>query len=75
MLAIHDPTYDETDLSYLVAVISQLVHYGTSSYFLAYGFLVSYRHFPCSSFQLSHVIVMNLLECISGVVVPLTYIY
>lgn len=53
MLVIHDPTYDETDLSYLGAVISQLVHYGTFSHFLAHGFLALYRHFPCLSFPLS----------------------
>lgn len=57
-----------------MAVISQLVHYGTFSHFLAHGFLALYKHFPGLCSQLSHVIVMDLLECISGVVVPLTYV-
>lgn len=75
-LGIHDPTYDETDPSCLVAVISQLVHYDTfTSHFLAHGFLASYKHLSCLSFQLSsYAIVIHLLESISRVVVPLAYI-
>lgn len=42
MLDIHDPIHNENGLeSYLVAVISQLVHYHMAlfSHFIAHGFL------------------------------------
>lgn len=69
MLDIHDPTYNENglELSCGSHITTCTLPYGTSSHFLAHGFLRIVQAFSLFMFfWLSHAIVINLLECISG---------